>query len=54
MSERLKDILFAVYVLIVVTLSILYFSVPERAQFMEYQLQWWKDLWSALQAITRV
>ncbi len=46
MKERNKDIIFAILVLAMLILSVIYFSVPERALFMENQIQWWKEWWT--------
>ncbi len=44
-EDRSKDIIFVLFILAVLTLSILYFSVPERALFMENQIKWWSEFW---------
>ncbi|UCF87115.1 MAG: hypothetical protein JSV71_06460 [Nitrospiraceae bacterium] len=43
MKKPSKDILFIAYFFTVTLLSFLYFSVPERALFMENQITWWKE-----------
>jgi hypothetical protein len=43
MKEHTKDILFIVYIIMVILLSFLYFSVPERVLFMENQITWWNE-----------
>ena len=40
-----KDIIFLLFILAVLILSVLYFSVPERVLFMENQIKWWEELW---------
>lgn len=42
-GERKKDILFIVFIITVIILAAIYFSVPERALFMENQLKWWGE-----------
>ncbi|MBI4825291.1 MAG: hypothetical protein HY807_02575 [Nitrospirae bacterium] len=42
-DERKKDILFMVFIIVVMTLAVIYFLVPERALFMENQLKWWAE-----------
>jgi hypothetical protein len=49
MEERSKDIVFILFILAVLILSILYFSVPERVVFMENQIKWWSELWDVVQ-----
>jgi hypothetical protein len=44
-ENRGKDIIFVLFILAVLILSILYFSVPERVLFMENQIKWWGELW---------
>ncbi len=43
---RSKDIIFLLFILAVLILSVLYFSVPERVLFMEHQIKWWEELWN--------
>lgn len=40
---RKKDILFYVYILAVVCLAVIYFTVPERKEFIDLQVKWWKE-----------
>ncbi len=44
-EDRSKDIIFLLFILTVLILSVLYFSVPERVLFMENQIKWWEELW---------
>jgi len=44
MKER-KDIFFTIFLIIVIILAVLYFSVPERRLFIENQIKWWGELW---------
>jgi hypothetical protein len=44
MTEKQKnDFLFIVFIVTVIILAVLYFSIPERSNFIEYQLTWWKE-----------
>ena len=53
MGEQSKDILFLFFILTVLVLSVLYFSVPERVFFMENEINWWLELWDVLkQSVT--
>lgn len=41
--ERKQDILFSIFIIVVIVLAVIYFYVPERALFMENQLKWWGE-----------
>ena len=43
-----KDILFAGYMLIVIILAIIYFTVPERKDFIDFQVRWWREFIDAV------
>ncbi len=47
-EERGRDIIFVLYILIVLALAIIYFSVPERALFIENQIKWWREFWDVV------
>ncbi|MBI5674894.1 MAG: hypothetical protein HZC48_03545 [Nitrospirae bacterium] len=47
-SEGRKDIYFILYIIIIVILAVIYFTVPERALFIENQLKWWKEMWRVI------
>ena len=47
-EERKKDILLICYVLAVAALAVLYFSVPERKDFFDFQLKWWGEMLQAV------
>ena len=48
-AERRKDIYFTLYLLLVLLLAWVYFSVPERPEFIQYQLKWWQEMWQVFQ-----
>jgi hypothetical protein len=48
MRERHKEIFFIVFIVAIVALSAVYFSVPERVLFMEFQITWWRKFFSVL------
>lgn len=48
MGERSKDIVFLLFILTVLILSVVYFSVPERVLFMENEIKWWSELWDVV------
>jgi len=43
-----KDILFAVYLMIVIILALIYFTVPERKDFIDFQVRWWGEFLDAV------
>ncbi len=38
-----KDILYFLFILIILIMAVIYFTVPERASFIENQLKWWGE-----------
>ncbi|MBI5666052.1 MAG: hypothetical protein HZC49_13340 [Nitrospirae bacterium] len=48
MSENKKSILFVLYIVTALILAVIYFSVPERKEFLEFNIRWWKELWQVL------
>ena len=42
-SERKKDIYFAIYMIAVIILASIYFTVSERKEFIDFQLKWWGE-----------
>lgn len=52
MKEELKkNIVFILYMLIVLAMAVIYFSVPERVVFMENQIKWWSELWDIVKTL---
>jgi len=43
-----KDGLFILYVLSVIVLATIYFTIPERKEFFDFQLTWWGDMWQVI------
>ena len=43
-----KEILFIIYILSVLILAVIYFTVPERAIFLENQMEWWSEMFGVL------
>lgn len=50
-SERKKDIYFAIYIILVITLAAIYFTVPERKDFIEFQVKWWGEFRDVLVSV---
>jgi hypothetical protein len=50
-TENKKNILFVLYLLTVLVLAVMYFTVPERKEFLEFNLRWWKEFWQVLDSI---
>ncbi len=46
--EGRRDSLFVLYMLAVFVLAVIYFTVPERAEFFEFQLKWWGQMWDVI------
>ncbi len=42
-EEQKKNIIFIIFIMSVIIMAIIYFSVPERAKFFENQLKWWTE-----------
>ena len=38
------DIIFAVYILVISALAIVYFTMPERAVLLTNAIDWWSEL----------
>jgi len=45
MKAERKNILFVLYIISVLVLAVIYFSVPERRDFLEFNIRWWKEFW---------
>jgi len=43
-ENSIKDRLFVLYILTVLVLTIIYFTVPERKEFLDFQLKWWNEM----------
>jgi len=42
-EEQKNNILYIVFIITVIILAIIYFSVPERVKFFENQIKWWAE-----------
>ncbi|MBI5099801.1 MAG: hypothetical protein HZB30_11245 [Nitrospirae bacterium] len=42
-TEGRENIFFILFILIVLVMAVVYFTVPERALFLENQIKWWKE-----------
>lgn len=49
--KRKNDILFVIYVVAVLVLAIIYFTVSERKMFIERQLEWWREFCELIRSI---
>ena len=43
-AERRKDILFILYILVILVMAVIYFTVPERMSFLKNQFRWWGQM----------
>ncbi|MEE8330106.1 MAG: hypothetical protein V3R54_09275 [Thermodesulfovibrionia bacterium] len=50
-ENRSKDGVFLLFILAVSVMSILYFSVPERMDFIKNQIKWWGELWDIVKSL---
>ncbi len=46
-----NDKAFIVFMLSVIVLTIVYFSVPERVIFLENQIKWWSEFWDLVKTL---
>ncbi len=42
-DENKINIYFITYIVSVMVLAFIYFTVPERKEFVEFQIEWWKE-----------
>jgi hypothetical protein len=51
-EEILKDILFGLFLVTALSLTVVYIMVPERAEFIENQMEWWNDFLHMVRSFT--
>lgn len=39
-----ENIYFSLYALLIIAMAIIYFTVPKKSAFLEYQLEWWGEM----------
>ncbi len=44
-AEDRENTFFIIFILIVLALAVIYFTVPERPAFIDYQIKWWSEFW---------
>ena len=44
-AEKRENIIYILFILIVLVMAVVYFSAPERKLFLENQIKWWKEFW---------
>lgn len=49
-GEGKNGLFFLIYIAVVAVLALIYFTVPERADFIDFQVRWWKELWLAMRS----
>jgi hypothetical protein len=42
-EEQKKNILYIIFILTVIIMAVIYFSVPERGKFFANQIIWWTE-----------
>ena len=38
-----QDIWYILYILIIVVMAVIYFTMPERGAFIDHQFKWWGE-----------
>ena len=49
--ETRDNIIFILFLIVVLILAVIYFTVPERKIFLENQIKWWSELWSMVKTV---
>lgn len=44
-AEGRENMFFILFILVVMIMAVIYFTVPERSFFLENQIKWWKEFW---------
>ena len=47
-DESKKDLFFVLYILSALILAVIYFTMPERKEFIEFQYKWWGEFREAV------
>lgn len=47
-ENAIKERLFILYILTVLVLAVIYFTVPERSEFFDFQIKWWSEMWQVI------
>ncbi|GBE06422.1 hypothetical protein BMS3Abin10_02072 [bacterium BMS3Abin10] len=50
-EDKDNNISFVLFMLAVLILSIVYFSVSERVVFLENQIEWWSEFWDLVKTL---
>jgi hypothetical protein len=50
-ENRGKDIIFALFMLTVLILAVLYFSASKRVIFMTNEIEWWAEFWDVFKTL---
>lgn len=48
---RKTNIILFIYLIIIIILAVIYFSVPERELFLENQMEWWREFFGLIRSI---
>lgn len=48
---RKTNIILFIYLIIIIILAVIYFSVPERELFLENQMEWWRGFFRLIRSI---
>jgi len=42
-EDQKKNIVYYIFIIAIIMMAVIYFSVPERAKFIENQVKWWTE-----------
>jgi hypothetical protein len=49
--KRKRDILFLIYLLVIIVLAVIYFTVPERRMFLEDQIERYREFFRLVRSL---
>jgi len=52
--ENKQNIFFVLFAGAVLVMALIYFSVPERMEFIDFNMRWWKEFFGVLGAVTHI
>ncbi|MBI5742070.1 MAG: hypothetical protein HZA16_15335 [Nitrospirae bacterium] len=44
-KEDREHIIYISFILVVLVMAVIYFTVPERSLFIYHQIRWWNEFW---------
>lgn len=52
--ENRQDIYAVLYIVVLLVMAVIYFAIPARKQFIDYQLVWWGEMWDMIKSFMRL